>query len=200
MNISIRIYTKIKNTYYRFYYKYNFKYFGTNSYIVKPLVIRGHKNIIIENNVLITEHVWLNTISLNNKPVVLKIGAGCNIGHFNHISATGEVILEEEVLTADRVFITDHLHGYEDISISILKQPILQKGFVKIGKGSWLGENVCIIGASIGKHCVIGANAVVTKSIGDYCVAAGIPAIIIKRYCLETSTWRRTLPDGTFVE
>lgn len=200
MNILNRIYTKIKNTYNAFYYKSNLKNFGTNSYIVNPLVIRGHKHIIIENNVLITDQVWLNAISLNNKPCTLKIGAGCNIGHFNHISATGEVILEEDILTADRVFITDHLHGYEDISISILKQPIIQKDFVRIGKGSWIGENVCIIGASIGKHCVIGANSVVTKSIGDYCVAAGSPAKIIKRYCIETNTWRKTLPDGTFIE
>lgn len=200
MNIVIRVYTKIKNSYNSFYYKNKFKDFGNNSYIIKPLVIRGHENIIIENNVLITHQVWLNAISLNNKPCTLKIGSGCNIGHFNHISASGEVILEEEVLTADKVFISDHLHGYEDISISILKQPLIQKNFVRIGKGSWIGENVCIIGSSIGKHCVIGANSVVTKSIGDYCVAVGNPAKIIKRYCLESSTWKKTLPDGTFIE
>lgn len=48
-----------------------------------------------------------------------------------------------------------------------------------IGEGSWLGENVCVIGANIGKHCVIGANSVVTKDIPDYSIAVGAPAKII---------------------
>jgi len=35
-------------------------------------------------------------------------------------------------------------------------------------------------GVSIGKHCVIGANSVVTHNIPDYHVAAGVPARIIR--------------------
>lgn len=199
MNIINRVFTKIKNTCNSIYYRRRLKKFGNNSYIIKPLVIQGHKNIIIEDNVLIAHQVWLNAIEINNKPSTLIIGKGCNIGHYNHICATGEVILEEEVLTADKVYISDHLHAYEDIAVSILKQPVLQKNFVRIGKGSWIGENVCIIGASVGRHCVIGANAVVTKDIADYCVAAGNPAKIIKRYCHEAKAWKRTSADGVFI-
>ena len=33
----------------------------------------------------------------------------------------------------------------------------------------------------IGKHCVIGANSVVTKDVPDYCVAVGSPARVIKK-------------------
>ena len=36
-------------------------------------------------------------------------------------------------------------------------------------------------GVSIGDGAVIGANAVVTRDIPSYCVAAGVPAKIIKR-------------------
>ena len=32
----------------------------------------------------------------------------------------------------------------------------------------------------IGKHCVIGANSVVTKDVPDFCVAVGCPAKVIK--------------------
>ena len=35
-------------------------------------------------------------------------------------------------------------------------------------------------GVSIGEGSVIGANAVVTHSIPDRCVAAGVPARVIK--------------------
>ena len=114
---------------------------------------------------------------------------GCSIGNFNHIYATGELTIEEHVLTADRVYISDNLHGYEDITTPIHKQPIKQNGHVTIGEGSWLGENVCVVGASVGKHCVIGSNSVVTKDIPDYSVAVGIPARAIKRYDFELKKW-----------
>ena len=63
---------------------------------------------------------------------------------------------------------------------------------MEIGDGSWLGTHVVIAGnVKIGKHCVIGANSVVTKDIPDYCVAVGIPAKIIKKYNFDTCTWDR---------
>jgi acetyltransferase-like isoleucine patch superfamily enzyme len=39
----------------------------------------------------------------------------------------------------------------------------------------------------------------VTKSIPDHCVAVGAPAIIIKRYCHESRTWKRTDSKGEFL-
>jgi acetyltransferase-like isoleucine patch superfamily enzyme len=70
---------------------------------------------------------------------------------------------------------------------------------VIIQDGAWLGENVCVVGASVGKNSVVGANSVVTKDIPDYCVAAGAPAIIIKRFDLEKKEWRRTDKEGNFI-
>lgn len=63
---------------------------------------------------------------------------------------------------------------------------------VIISDGTWIGTNAVIVGnVKIGKNCVIGANSVVTKDIPDYCIAAGIPARIIKRYNIETHSWER---------
>lgn len=62
----------------------------------------------------------------------------------------------------------------------IIDQPIKQIGEVIIGDGTWLVENVCIIGAKIDKNCVIGANSIVTKDIPDYSVVFGTPAKIFK--------------------
>ena len=36
-------------------------------------------------------------------------------------------------------------------------------------------------GVTIGKGAVIGAGAVVTKDIPDYCIAVGVPAKVIKK-------------------
>ena len=63
---------------------------------------------------------------------------------------------------------------------------------IKIGKGSWIGTHVAIIGdVHVGKHCVIGANSVVTKDVPDYSVAIGIPAKVIKKYNFEIKKWEK---------
>ena len=102
-------------------------------------------------------------------------------------------------MTADRVYISDNLHGYEDINTPIKDQPIRQINPVRIGEGSWIGVGVAVMGATIGRHCVIGANSVVTRDIPDYSVAVGIPAKVIKRYDFQSNRWRKTNADGSFV-
>ena len=56
------------------------------------------------------------------------------------------------MLTANNVYISDNSHGYEDVSRPIMQQPVVFKGPVSIGEGSWIGENV-IIGADIRRNC-----------------------------------------------
>lgn len=169
--------------------KLRYKNFGWLSYINNPLRIDGAKHIYIGNRCTIQYKTWLAANPLTGETAKLIIEDGCNIGNFNHIYATHAIILHKNVLTADKVYISDNLHGYEDISIPICRQPIVQKNDVEIGEGSWLGENVCVIGAKIGKHCVIGANSVVTKDIPDYCVAVGAPARIIKKFDFSVNKW-----------
>jgi acetyltransferase-like isoleucine patch superfamily enzyme len=47
----------------------------------------------------------------------------------------------------------------------------------------------CVIGAKIGKNCVIGANSVVTKDLPDYCVKCRYPAKNNKGHCFEKNKW-----------
>ena len=91
------------------------------------------------------------------------------------------------------------MHCFEDINTPIKNQPIKQLKIVVIGEGCWIGEHVSIIGASVGKHSVVGANSVVTHDIPDYCVAVGSPARIIKRYNFDTKQWEKTDKDGNFL-
>lgn len=168
---------------------------GNRSYIDKPLRIDGGKNIFIGNRVSIKYRSWIASKPLTGaESSQLIFEDGCIIGHFNHIFATKLIIIHKNVLTADKVYISDNLHGYEDIHTPIYRQNIVQNGTVEIGEGSWLGENVCVIGANIGKHCVIGANSVVTKDIPDYSVAVGSPARVIKKYDFNENKWKKT--DG----
>ena len=196
MSYITRLIHKIKNIYYRS----RFKKFGRKSMLINPKYIMGGENIEIGNRVVIRDFAWLGALPLTGAADCrLVIGDGCVIGHFNELFATNSVIIEDNVLTADRVYISDNLHGYEDVSIPVVKQSIKQIGTVRIGEGTWLGAGVCVIGASVGKHCVVGANAVVTKDIPDYSVAVGIPARVVKRYDFELNAWRKTNAEGVFL-
>jgi acetyltransferase-like isoleucine patch superfamily enzyme len=73
-----------------------------------------------------------------------------------------------------------------------MDQPVISKGPVAIGSGSWLGENVSVLSCRIGRNCVVGANAVVTRDIPDFCVAVGIPARVIRRFNQQTGKWEKT--------
>jgi acetyltransferase-like isoleucine patch superfamily enzyme len=189
-----------RRIYKELYYNFLLKKLGKNSFIISPRAIDGGKNIEIGDNVYIQYKTWLAALSLTGeKECVLKIEKGSVIGNFNHIYATKSIVIEEYVLTADKVYISDNLHGYEDINTPILRQSIIQNHEVVIGSGSWLGENVCVLGAKIGKQCVIGSNSVVTKDIPDYCVAVGAPAKIIKRYNFSTNRWEKTDSKGNFI-
>jgi len=54
-------------------------------------------------------------------------------------------------------------------------------GPVKIGSGCWIGSNAVILkNVTIGNSTIIGAGSVVNKSLPDFVIAGGVPAIILK--------------------
>jgi acetyltransferase-like isoleucine patch superfamily enzyme len=186
---------------FRLLYKRSFLFFGKKNNVIFPLNIDGMQNISIGDNVNIAYKTWLAAVPLTgSEKCELIIGDGSCLGNFNHIYATRSIVIGKNVLTADKVYISDNLHGYEDITVPIIHQPIKQVATVTIGDGTWLGENVCVIGAKIGENCVIGANSVVTKDIPDYCVAVGSPARVIKRYCFEENKWLKVDKNDVFLK
>jgi acetyltransferase-like isoleucine patch superfamily enzyme len=175
-------------------------YLGKKSRVHYSTKLEKPQNINIGSNVSIGRMSWLAANPLTGKDSCsLTIEDGTYIGNFSHIYCTSRIHIGKKVLLADKVYISDNLHSFNNIGIPIIEQPILQLSEVLIDEGAWIGENVCIIGSRIGKNSVIGSNAVVTKSIPDYCVAVGAPAKIIKRYCFETNCWRKTDSDGKFI-
>lgn len=182
----------LKSLIYTTLHHFSFGSIGRGVFIFSPLQIDGARNIYIEKGVHIGYKTWLAALpQAGEEKSRLVLGAGCSLGNFNHIYATHSICFGEKVLTADKVYVSDNVHDYHNIELAVKEQPIVQKNDVYIGDGAWLGENVCVIGASVGKHSVIGANSVVTKDIPDYCVAVGIPAKVIKKYNFETKQWEK---------
>jgi acetyltransferase-like isoleucine patch superfamily enzyme len=169
-------------------YSRHFRLFGKRNRLVYPDIIKGEQHISLGDDVYIGRKGWLQV--LGEKPERgLLIHSQVYIGRYCHIVSLDSIEIRSKVLIADRVYIADHSRGYEDIHVAPIDASLKPLSRVVIDEGAWLGENVCIIGASVGKHSVIGANSVVTSDIPDYCVAVGAPAKIVKRFSFETQRW-----------
>ncbi|WP_429086578.1 acyltransferase [Aeromonas allosaccharophila] len=157
-----------------------FKCFGKGSRIYQPDTISGECFISIADGVKIATGAWLSAIPIDENEPKLVIGSNSQIGRFCHIIAVRELVLGESVLIADKVYISDNVHTYAEPLLPILKQPVAFRKRVVIGDGAWIGENVSIIGASIGKGSIVAAGAVVLSDMPDRCLIAGVPAKVIK--------------------
>lgn len=168
---------------------FNFNKLNFRAIVFFSVRVQGKKYISIGRNSVVQRGGWLLALKINDRVPMLEIGDNCAIGDYCHITAVRKVKIEDDVLLANNVYISDNLHGYENIKIPIINQEVIYKKEVIIGSGSWIGENVCIIGASVGRNSVIGCNSVVTKDIDDYCIAVGSPARVIKRFDFNTRQW-----------
>jgi acetyltransferase-like isoleucine patch superfamily enzyme len=105
------------------------------------------------------------------------IGAHAYVGPRCHL---GLVDIGRDVLIGAGVHIPSgaDTHGSAD-----LDRPIREQGgtrrMVHIGEGTWIGS-AAVVMADIGRHCIVGAGAVVTKALPDGVVAVGVPARVVR--------------------
>jgi len=178
--------------YFRLIHGRRFARFGRGSRILFPRDVYNPDRIAIGDDVEIFHFSLLAAAGLiGEAPASLTIGSGCRLGTNNHIFATRRIVLGSAVLTAGNVYISDNSHGYEAVGTPVSAQPVRQLSEVTIGDGAWLGANVCVVGANVGRGAVVGANSVVVHDIPDYAVAVGVPARIVKRYDPATGLWHR---------
>ncbi len=130
---------------------------------------------------------------------IIEFSDGVSIEQNLHLTCAEKIYIGENTSISANVTITDINHPYENIDIS----PEMQKIEVRpvyIGADCKIYNNVVILpGTILGKHCVVGANTVVTgRSYPDYSIIVGIPSKIIKRYSFEKKAWFKTDISGNF--
>ncbi len=168
--------------------------FGSGSVITPPLRFHDLHRIEIGRGVLINGYCWIQSVAEESREPSVVFGDHCQIGMNATISAARKIMLGEYVLLGRNVYISDHGHDFSDPAIPIMNQPVRKIQEISIGAQTWIGQNAVVLpGAQIGRHCVIGANAVVNTVIPDCCVAAGIPARVIRGCCSEAAPLPETV-------
>jgi acetyltransferase-like isoleucine patch superfamily enzyme len=133
---------------------------------------------------------------------MIVFGRGTSINRRALIVAVNEIVFGEYVLTAPGIYVADASHEYRNVGVPVTMQGLEpSSGRVQIGDHAWLGINVAVVGnISVGRGTVIGANAVVTRSIPDYCVAAGQPARVVRAYDDRSGTWVKTSSEDQLAD
>ena len=126
---------------------------------------------------------------LNNAVGDLIIGDYTRIGLSNTI--IGPAQIGNHVNLAQNVTVTGLNHNYEKVDKRIDEQGVSTQ-LVTIEDDVWIGANAVILaGMTVGKHCVVAAGSVVSRSIPPYSICAGCPAKVIKSYDFTTNEWKK---------
>lgn len=173
--------------------------YGLPSYIGKPVFIRNFKRIFIGKRVRIFPGARVEVVDKNSSIVFED---NISIGQNLHIISGGgqELRIGKNTTFSANVFITNVDHEYQNIDIHIMEQKLIFNK-TQIGENCFIGYGAVIqAGTILGKHCVVGANAVARGHFPDYCVIVGVPARIVKRYDDKSGSWKKTDKDGEFLD
>ena len=160
----------------------SFASWGSRSRIKRGARLENPQLIEVGSGVVIWECAWLNAKNdqASNVPT-LYIGDGTSIGRLVQINAWRSVRIESNVLIADRVLISDADHNFSDTDVPIKLQGDSFRGAVRLESGCWIGIGAVILpGVTVGRNAIVAANAVVTRDVPAYSIAAGVPARIVK--------------------
>jgi acetyltransferase-like isoleucine patch superfamily enzyme len=170
-------------------YKARFKKVGRFSYIGKPIGLVGTRRITIGNKVRIQPGVRMETFGEEGS-IIIKDNVSI-AQNFHITSSNSQLVIGEDTTIAGNVFITNIDHDYQQIGVHILKQSYITKE-TRIGINCFIGYGAAIqAGTILGKQCIVGANSVVRGEFPDYCVIAGVPARIVKKYNPATCKWEK---------
>lgn len=162
-------------------YSSRFRTIGKNIKLAPGLKLGNANHISLGNNVSVMSHCVLECTGDSAKMV---LGNNISIGEYSHITCAKKMVIGDGLLTGRYVLITDNAHGENlpnELNIPPLERRVCSSGPVTIGRNVWIGDKATILpNVKIGDGAVIAANAVVTKNVPPYTVAAGCPSRVVK--------------------
>jgi len=132
------------------------------------LIVNGNFSIFTGGRIQICENATLELES----------------GYINH---NVFLICREKITIGKGATISNNVVIRDNDAHEIIGEKYISKKPIEIGNHVWIGTNVTILkGVKIDDGAVIGANSLVNKNIPGKCLAAGVPARVIK----ENVEWK----------
>ena len=106
----------------------------------------------------------------------VRIGQNCFVGHGSVLYGGGGITIGDDVLISPGVVIASHGHSYDVQGTPMRAQPEQFKP-ISIESNVWIGSGAVILpGVCLGTGCIVGAGAVVSRSVAPGTLVVGIPA------------------------
>lgn len=119
--------------------------------------------------------VWVAQDTLLLNPRKLSLGQRVCIGEGSKIICHSPIVIGDDFLSSCELLINNGMHD-------VVSLKFIESSPITIGDRVWCGARVTICsGVSIGNDVVLGAGAVVTKSIPSGYIAYGVPAKPIRK-------------------
>ncbi len=182
-----KAYVKFQRFYTHRFLRPQFESLGDHSIFIKPwhveifgpsIELGKYAHVIAAPDMRTRISVWS---SFESKGAI-RIGDYCLICPGVRISAARKVDIGDSCMLASKVYITDSdWHGlYNRVSPG--------RGLpVRVHNNVWIGDSAIVCkGVSIGENSIIGAGSVITKDIPPDSIAAGNPAVVVKKLDSDT--------------
>jgi len=185
----------------RLFYRMILGSLGRGVAIGRDVVIRGAGHIRLGNRALVDDLCVLDArgekgeisiaddvvlsrgtvIRARNAPV--RIEQGADIGCYCILATDSRLEVGREVLVGAFSYLcAGGLHRIEGSETSILSQGMDPSRGIRVDDGAWIGTHATVLdGVTVGKGAVIGANALVNRSVPDMSVAYGSPAEVRRK-------------------
>ena len=165
------------------YWSRRFHSFGPESIVHRPGSVFGVHQIAIGSHSLILADTYLSveTVAWSRPAPTLRIGDRVGIRPYCMISASEEIVIEDDVIIGAFSSVIDSDHTFADGRPNVMHNSVASARSGS-ARGTWLAERVGVLkGSNIGWCCIIGANSVVRGELPDYSIAVGTPACVVGR-------------------
>jgi|SRR5579863_2290994 len=126
-------------------------------------------------------------------PPVLILEAGSGMQRRCMVSARNRIHLMKNVMFGFSVLVMDHGLDDDESTDTAGRSHETRGGTIRIEEDCWIGCGAVITCEQgqlvIGRHSVVGANSLITRSIPPYSVVAGNPAMIVRQYDFLKEKW-----------
>lgn len=162
-----------------------FAAFGRKSHLALPITVLRPDLIRVGAGAYFGPGCWLQALAEGadaaDRSARIEVGDRCSFAGYDVLSAARRIVIEPGVLFARNVYVSDHMHAFQDATRPIQDQGLAKVAEVVIETGAWLSQNVVVCpGVRIGRGAVIGANSVVNQDVPARTLAVGSPARVIK--------------------